>query len=62
MIEQTQKRGRIFKAIVLKESHREDGLQYADMIAGALAERMKRGRSAHDKEVNAKLRALVVLP
>ena len=31
-----QRRGRIFKSILLREARREDGLQYADMIAGVL--------------------------
>ena len=57
-----EKRGRIFKAIVLKESKREDGLQYADMVAGVLAERTKHGESAYDDYVDAKIRLLLALP
>lgn len=57
-----QKRGRIFKAIVLKESRREDGLQYADMVAGVLAERTKHGESAYDDAVDSKMRLVLFLP
>ncbi len=57
-----QKRGRIFKAIVLKESKREDGLQYADMVAGVLAERTMHGESAYDDYVDSRMRLLLLLP
>ncbi|OGO33149.1 MAG: hypothetical protein A2Z03_11220 [Chloroflexi bacterium RBG_16_56_8] len=58
-----EKRGRIFKAIVLKESKREDGLQFADMVAGVLGERFTHGESAYDDYVDAKLADLwVCLP
>lgn len=40
----------------------EDGLQYADMVAGVLAERFERGKSMYDKEVNAKLVDLWLCP
>lgn len=57
-----QKRGRIFKAIVLKESKREDGLQFADMVAGVIAERTDHGESAYDDYVDSKLKVLLQLP
>ncbi|MBI5304810.1 MAG: DUF3800 domain-containing protein [Chloroflexi bacterium] len=57
-----QKRGRIFKAIVLKESKREDGLQYADMVAGVIAERTEHGESAFDDYVDSKLKVMLSLP
>ncbi len=61
-IGETQHRGRIFKSIVLKESKREDGLQYADMIAGALAEGVKHGESPYDVAIAEKLAILLMLP
>ncbi len=57
-----QKRSRIFKAIVLKESKREDGLQFADMVAGVLAERVEHGESAYEDYVDSKLKVLLQLP
>jgi hypothetical protein len=57
-----QKRGRIFKAIVLKASKREDGLQYADMVAGVLAERTTHGESAYDDYVDSKLKVFLQMP
>lgn len=57
-----QKRGRVFKAIVLKESKREDGLQFADMVAGVLAETVTHGESAYEDAVNSKMRLLLRLP
>jgi hypothetical protein len=57
-----QRRGRIFKAIVLKESKREDGLQFADMVAGVLAERTEHGESAFDDYVDSKLKVMLQLP
>jgi hypothetical protein len=57
-----QGRRRVFKAIVLKDSRREDGLQYADMIAGVLTERIKRGESAYDDDVDSRMRLLLFLP
>lgn len=60
-IERAQKRGRIFKAIQLKEARREDGLQYADMVAGALAEELRHGTSAYRADVAAKMRLLLRL-
>ncbi|MBM3127243.1 MAG: DUF3800 domain-containing protein [Chloroflexi bacterium] len=61
-IGRTQKRGRIFKAIVLKESKREDGLQFADMVAGVLAERTSHGESMYDDYVDSRLKVLLQLP
>ena len=57
-----QRRGRIFKAIVLKESKREDGLQFADMVAGVLAERTEHGESTFDDYVDSKLKVMLQLP
>ncbi len=57
-----QHRGRIFKAIVLKQAKREDGLQYADMIAGAIAEGVKHGESPYDMAIAEKLAILLQLP
>lgn len=57
-----QRRGRIFKAIVLKESKREDGLQFADMVAGVIAERIAHGESAYEDYVDSKMRVMLQLP
>ncbi|OQY87351.1 MAG: hypothetical protein B6D41_11730 [Chloroflexi bacterium UTCFX4] len=56
------KRERIFKAIVLRESRREDGLQIADMAAGVMAEIAEHGESAYESDVMAKVRLLLALP
>jgi hypothetical protein len=57
-----QHRGRIFKSIVLKEAKREDGLQFADMIAGAIADGVKHGESPYDLAIAEKLAILLTLP
>lgn len=62
LLGERQHRGRIFKAIVLKEAKREDGLQYADMIAGAIAEGVKHGESPYDMAIAEKLAILLTLP
>lgn len=56
------KRERIFKAIVLRESRREDGLQVADMAADVMAEIAEHGESAYESDVMAKVRLLLALP
>lgn len=48
--------------ISAKESKREDGLQYADMIAGAIAEGVKHGESPYDLAIAEKLVTLLTLP
>ena len=55
-------RDRIFKNIVLKEARREDGLQFADMVAGVLAERVEHGKSAYADAVAEKTIILLRLP
>lgn len=55
-------RERIFKSIVLKESRREDGLQFADMAAGVIAEMAEHGESPYEAYVIAKVRLLLTLP
>lgn len=62
MLGESQHRRRIFKSIVFKESKREDGLQYADMIAGAIAESVKHGESPYDLAIAEKLVILLSLP
>ncbi len=62
LLGEAQHRGRIFKSIILKESKREDGLQYADMIAGAIAEGVKQGESPYDLAIAEKLAILLMLP
>lgn len=57
-----QKRERIFKSIVLRESRREGGLQFADMAAGVLAEMAQHGESAYETYVMSKIRLLLTLP
>jgi len=57
-----QHRGRIFKSIVLKEANREDGLQYADMIASAIAKGVKHGESPYDLAIAEKIEILLTLP
>lgn len=57
-----QHRDRIFKSIVLKESRREDGLQFADMAAGVIAEIAEHGESAYEGYVMSKVRLLLELP
>lgn len=62
LLGEKQHRGRIFKSIVLKEAKREDGLQYADMIAGVIAEGVKHGESPYDMAIAEKLAILLQLP
>lgn len=57
-----QHRERVFKSIVLKESRREDGLQFADMTAGVIAEIADHGESAYEAHVMSKVRLLLNLP
>ncbi len=61
-IAQQQKRERIFKTIVLKEAEREDGLQYADMVAGVLHEIVEHGESVYEDYVAAKMKLYLPLP
>lgn len=56
------RRGRIFKAIVLKDLRREDGLQFADMVAGVLVEKVRHGESAYEDAVNSKVKVILYLP
>ncbi len=55
-------RVRAFQKIVVRGARAEDGLQYADMVAGVLAERFERGKSNYDKVVNARISDLWVYP
>lgn len=57
-----QHRDRVFKTIVLKESEREDGLQFADMVAGVIGEIADHGESAYEAYVMSKVRFLLKLP
>lgn len=50
-----RQRARAFRKLVARNSKSEDGLQFADMAAGVLAERFTHGESAYDDYVNAKL-------
>jgi hypothetical protein len=43
-----QQRARVFEKLVACGAKSEDGLQVADMIAGALSERFERGKSDYD--------------
>lgn len=58
----SQNRDRIFKAIVVKESRREEGLQFADMAAGVIAEIAEHGESPYESYVMSKIRLLLDLP
>lgn len=59
---QERQRVRAFRKLVARNSKNEDGLQFADMIAGVLAEQFTHGESAYDDYVNAKLADLWVYP
>jgi len=59
---QERQRVRAFRKLVARNSKSEDGLQFADMVAGVLAERATHGESAYDDYVNAKLVDLWIHP
>lgn len=50
-----RKRVRAFRKLIARNSRNEAGLQFADMVAGALAERFEHGESPYDDYVDAKL-------
>jgi len=50
-----RQRVRAFRKLIARNSRNEDGLQFADMVAGALAERAEHGESPYDDYVDAKL-------
>lgn len=49
------KRVRAFKKLIARNSRSEDGLQFADMVAGVLAERAQHGETPYDDYVDSKL-------
>ncbi len=57
-----RKRVRAFRKLVARNSRNEDGLQFADMVAGALAERVEHGESPFDDYVDAKIVDLWIYP
>lgn len=59
---QERQRVRAFRKLVARNSKTEDGLQFADMVAGVLAERFMHGESAYDDYVDAKLADLWTYP
>ena len=59
---QERQRVRAFRKLVARNSKAEDGLQFADMVAGVLAERFVHGESAYDDYINAKLADLWIYP
>lgn len=50
-----QKRARAFRKLIARNSRNEAGLQFADMVAGAFAERVKHGESPYDDYIDSKL-------
>ncbi len=59
---QERQRARAFRKLVARNSKAEDGLQFADMVAGVLAERFLHGESAYDDYVDSKLADLWTFP
>jgi len=59
---QERQRARAFQKLIARNSQVEDGLQFADMVAGVLAERFTHGESAYDDYVDAKLTDLWIYP
>lgn len=49
-----QNRVRAFKKLIARDSKSEDGLQFADMVVGALAERIQHGESPYDDYIDSK--------
>ncbi len=52
---ESRARVRAFKKLIARNSETEAGLQFADMVAGVLAERVVHGESPYDDYVDAKL-------
>jgi hypothetical protein len=52
---ESRSRVRAFKKLIARNSETEAGLQFADMVAGALAERVVHGESSYDDYVDSKL-------
>lgn len=50
-----RKRVRAFRKLIARNSRNDEGLQFADMVAGALAERVEHGESPYDDYVDSKL-------
>lgn len=52
---ESRARVRAFKKLIARNSETEGGLQFADMVAGVLAERAVHGESSYDDYVDSKL-------
>ncbi len=50
-----RKRVRAFRKLIARNSRNEAGLQFADMVAGVLAERAEHGESPYDDYVDSKM-------
>lgn len=57
-----RKRVRAFRKLIARNSKNEAGLQFADMVAGALADRAQHGESPYDDYVDSKIVDLWVYP